>query len=95
MIKYTTTTTLKNIKIKYLCDHPDSQPGDVEPCAGTDTDEPSCGIAIMDTDGEWIEVKDKNTVPYAMLVMPISKKHIVQHVSDVRFAGCQFYWQPV
>lgn len=33
---------------------------DVEPCAGTDTDEPSCGIAIMDTDGEWIEMKKRH-----------------------------------
>ena len=54
-------TKLKNgTTIAYLCDHPDSQPGDVEPCASTDTDEPSCGIAIMDTDGEWIEMKKRH-----------------------------------
>lgn len=58
MMKYLLLTKLKNGGlIAYLCDHPDSQPGDVEPCASTDTDEPSCGIAIMDTDREWIEMK--------------------------------------
>ena len=65
MTKYTTNITIPNVqKIKYLCDHPDSQPGDVEPCAGTDTDEPSCGIAIMDTDGDWIEVKQRSSMLY-------------------------------
>ena len=69
MARYTLTTTDPYKRtIQYLCDHPDSQPGDVEPCAGTDTDEPSCGIAIMDTDGEWIEVKKKNQASYAMLL---------------------------
>ena len=54
-------TKLKNgTTIAYLCDHPDSQPGDVEPCASTDTDEPSFCIAIMDTDGEWIEMKKRH-----------------------------------
>lgn len=61
MLQKLLLTKLKNgAIIAYLCDHPDSQPGDVEPCAGTDTDEPSCGIAIMDTDGEWIEVKKRH-----------------------------------
>ena len=63
MLKYLLLTKLKNgATIAYLCDHPDSQPGDVEPCAGTDTDEPSCGITIMDTDGEWIEMKKRRNV---------------------------------
>ena len=74
MVKYTTTTTNPSIKkIKYICDSVESQPGDVEPCAGTDTEEPSCGIAIMDTDGEWIEVKKKNPTPYAILLQGITK----------------------
>lgn len=55
-------------KFKYLCDHSDSKPGDVEPCASTDTDEPSCGIAIMDTDGEWVEVKQHNSLPCGMIL---------------------------
>lgn len=69
MPKYTITTTAPRLKkIRYLFDHPDSQPGDVEPCAGTDTDEPSCGISIMDTDGEWIEVKNKKQMSYGLIV---------------------------
>lgn len=57
-------TKLKNgATIAYLCDHPDSQPGDVEPCASTDVpDTPTTGIAIMDTDGEWIEMKKRRNV---------------------------------
>lgn len=36
---------------------------DVEPCAGTDVpDTPTTGIAIMDTDGEWIEMKKRRNV---------------------------------
>ena len=67
MLKYLLLTKLKNgTTIAYLCDHPDSQPGDVEPCASTDTDEPSCGIAIMDTDGEWIEMKKRHQAPRRM-----------------------------
>ncbi len=32
----------------------------VEPCAGTDVpDTPTVGIAVEDTDGEWIEMKKK------------------------------------
>ena len=69
MTKYTATITNPNIrKIRYLCDHPDSQPGDVEPCAGTDTEEPSCGISIMDTDGEWIEMKNGSKKLYRMIL---------------------------
>lgn len=61
MLKYLLLTKLNNgATLAYLCDHPDSQPGDVEPCEGTDTDEPSCGISIMDTDGEWIEMKKRH-----------------------------------
>ena len=44
----------------FLCGQKRYWFGDVEPCAGTDTDEPSCGIAIMDTDGEWIEMKKRH-----------------------------------
>ncbi len=67
MLKYLLITKLQNgVTIAYLCDHPDSQSGDVEPCAGTDTDEPSCGIAIMDTDGEWIEMKKRHQVPHRL-----------------------------
>ena len=68
MPKYVTSMTLPVGKVRYLFDHPDSQPGEVEPCEGTDTDEPSCGIAIMDTDGEWIEVKKQKTIPYALML---------------------------
>ncbi|MBQ3785429.1 MAG: hypothetical protein II843_03485 [Alphaproteobacteria bacterium] len=77
MTIYTTNITLPNVqKIRYFCDHPDSQPGDVEPCAGTDTDEPSCGIAIMDTDGEWIEVKQRNSIYKNILAFNrVSKKY--------------------
>ncbi len=46
--------------IKYHASDDDTPVGTVEPCAGTDTEEPSCGISILDTDGEWIEMK-KNT----------------------------------
>lgn len=60
MLKYLLLQLKNGSTIAYLCSHPDSQPGDVEPCAGTDTDEPSCGIAIMDTDGEWIEMKKRH-----------------------------------
>ena len=71
---YTINTTFPNVsKIKYLCDHPDSQPGDVEPCDSTDTDFPSCGISIMDTDGEWIEVKGKKSRRYALILKNIGK----------------------
>ncbi len=81
MAKYTTTITNPNIKnIKYLFDHPDSQPGDVEPCAGTDTDEPSCGIAIMDTDGEWIEVKKRNKIPYGMFLRCATNDAYYRHI---------------
>lgn len=64
MLKYLLLTKLKNgSTITYLCDHPDSQPGDVEPCAGTDVpDTPTTGITIMDTDGEWIEMKKRHQV---------------------------------
>ncbi len=53
----------------YKCSEEDETPvGTVEPCAGTDTDEPSCGIAILDTDGEWIEMKGSATKPEAKRV---------------------------
>lgn len=76
MLKYLLLTKLKNgTTIAYLCDHPDSQPGDVEPCASTDTDEPSCGIAIMDTDGEWIEMKKRHQA---------SRRMQLQHNNTIR-----------
>ncbi len=79
MLKYFLLTKLKNgATIAYLCDHPDSQPGDVEPCAGTDTDEPSCGIAIMDTDGEWIEMKKR---PQSARRLQLQRNNVMrQHI---------------
>ena len=77
MAKHTKTPDIR--KFRYLCDHQDSKPGDVEPCAGTDTEEPSCGIAIMDTDGEWIEVKKTNKIPYGM-IMKSAVNNIFGHV---------------
>jgi hypothetical protein len=57
--KFNMTSTLPyKSKIKYMCGDDESESGSVEPCESVgDTDEPSCGIAIMDTDGEWIQVK--------------------------------------
>lgn len=69
MSKYIMLLNLgKRAAVTYMCDQPDAQPGDVEPCAGTDTDEPSCGIAIMDTDGEWIEMKKRHNTSRQLLL---------------------------
>ncbi len=52
---------------------------DVEPCAGTDVpDTPTVGIMVEDTDGEWIEMKNKRNILPLLAQYNNSVKRIIK-----------------
>lgn len=62
-----------NKKIGYRCDHIESEPLTVETGISS-TDDDAASVVVLDTDGEWIEMKSRNTVKKQMLrrqIMPI------------------------
>ncbi|MBQ8367753.1 MAG: hypothetical protein IJX43_01695 [Alphaproteobacteria bacterium] len=71
----------------YKCADEDDTPiGTVEPCAGTDTEEPSCGIAILDTDGEWIEMKNNSSHIPAKHLYTTNKQRLRAHQYNNKFS---------
>lgn len=52
---------------------------DVESCAGTDVpDTPTVGIMVEDTDGEWIEMKNKRNILPLLAQYNNSVKRIIK-----------------
>jgi hypothetical protein len=85
---YITSNTLsKHLPISYKCDNNNNEDepdwGSVEPCESVnDTEEPSCGIAIEDKDGEWIQLKGVYKIPKMNLFLQKNYSYKMQDIEE-------------